>query len=567
MSRIMGARSLSSDSCRSLSSRSSLFQRSSAQIPSEFERQVRRVCKSGELNLEGALFYFDKLIETRPIPSIDTFNHVLGSVSKLRAYSEVLSMYKKIRYEGANSDLYTSNIVINAFCHLRKIDYGIGVLGDIMKRGLEANSVTVATLVKGLCSEGKVFDAVQVFDKMSKSGFREDRGCEASARSSYVLIIHSLVKNCSVDRAMVVFRKMIDNGFAPGVIVFGNLINGLSSSGRLREALELFDEMVTRGISPDVIIYSSLIRGYCKLGMWGEVAKTIQKMAREGVSPNVYTYNILIDSLCKVKEVNEAIEVFESMLDQGIEPNIYIYNSLLTGLFTVKRSNDAAELFVSLRQGNLRPDVVTYSTMIVGYFKHGETKEALKLLREMIQEGLKPDEFTYTILIHYASQSGDLQAAQGIFDSAYKSGQSQVLVSSPSCGALLNGLIKNGKLEEARIKFDEILGLGLVPDVVTYNIMLHGLCKSKKLSEARELLVDMEAKGCSPDAISFNTVIWGFLKGGEIEDAVQLLESMLERNFSPDKGIKSKLSRILADSKGCRTLQALVDVYGKEMFE
>lgn len=73
------------------------------------------------------------------MPLIDSFNHLLALVSKLKSYLTVFSLYRKLNYLGVRSDLYILNISINCYYHLRLIKCGSCLLGEIMKRGYEPN--------------------------------------------------------------------------------------------------------------------------------------------------------------------------------------------------------------------------------------------------------------------------------------------------------------------------------------------------------------------------------------------------------------------------------------------
>ncbi|CDY49295.1 BnaC01g22460D [Brassica napus] len=211
---------------RSLSSLSSLFKsrtqkyvhRNTVLIQSELEVEVRRECKTGHLKLEKALLYFEKLVETRPMPLVDTFNHLLGSVMKLKGASEVISMYKRMKHHGVDPGLYTSNILINAFRHLEKIEYGFCVLSDVLKRGLEPDLVTVDSLVCGLCSQGRVIDAVKVFDEMSERGVKSDA-------TLYGTIIGKLCGAGETGMAVDLHRRMMATGCEGNSVTYGFIIS------------------------------------------------------------------------------------------------------------------------------------------------------------------------------------------------------------------------------------------------------------------------------------------------------------------------------------------------------
>ena len=69
--------------------------------------------------------------------------------------------------------------------------------------------------------------------------------------------------------------------------------------------------------------------------------------------------------------------------------------------------------------------------------------------------------------------------------------------------------LTDGKLEEAWELFDKILEIGLVPTVVTYNVLIDGHCKENKLNNAFEILNRMEKSGCKPNVRTYNELING----------------------------------------------------------
>ncbi|RZC63437.1 hypothetical protein C5167_025221 [Papaver somniferum] len=136
---------------------------------------VRDECKYGRIKkLDDGLKYFNQLISERPLPSIVTFCHILGSLTKIGCYSDVILLYKKMHCFGVNPDIYTLSILINCFCRLGKVDHGFCLLGDILKRGYLPNVITFTTLIKGLCLQEKIDSAYKVFDRMTKTGVRPD---------------------------------------------------------------------------------------------------------------------------------------------------------------------------------------------------------------------------------------------------------------------------------------------------------------------------------------------------------------------------------------------------------
>ena len=67
------------------------------------------------------------------------------------------------------------------------------------------------------------------------------------------------------------------------------------------------------------------------------------------------------------------------------------------------------------------------------------------------------------------------------------------LLTINSC--LIDGLCKISKLKIARELFQSLPRAGLMPNVVTYDILIRGLCNDGQMDEVHDLFFDMEAKG------------------------------------------------------------------------
>ncbi|GFY84977.1 hypothetical protein Acr_03g0017510 [Actinidia rufa] len=150
-------------------------------------------------------------------------------------------------------------------------------------RGFEPDSVTVGTLVKGMCMVGEVMNAVKLFDKMS------EKGVEGEV-FTYGILINGLCKSRETGLALELHRKMLKRNGKANVLTYSMIIESLCKGGLINEALEMFSDMKRVKIAPDVVVYSSLINGFCKLGRMMEAMNVFNEMADQGISANVKKY-------------------------------------------------------------------------------------------------------------------------------------------------------------------------------------------------------------------------------------------------------------------------------------
>ncbi|PKI01119.1 hypothetical protein CRG98_049640, partial [Punica granatum] len=81
-----------------------------------------------------------------------------------------------------------------------EVDLGFSALAKLIKLGLRPNSVTLNTLVNGLCSKGIISKAVMLADEMSSIGFEPNSVTRAT-------IIKGLVRTGKTDLAVRLIGK------------------------------------------------------------------------------------------------------------------------------------------------------------------------------------------------------------------------------------------------------------------------------------------------------------------------------------------------------------------------
>ncbi|GAY56632.1 hypothetical protein CUMW_173380 [Citrus unshiu] len=304
-------------------------------------------CKSGEVELNDALCFFNYMIHMQPTPFMPSFNSLLCALAG-----------KKYYFEHFDELLLQNEWVSDAFV----------ALGRILRKVFSPDVVTLGCLIRGLCMQGKVTEASRLFKKFVAFDCRPN----------------------------------------PNVICYASIIDGLCKDGFVNKARVLFLDMKGRGIYPDAFVYNSLIRVYCCAVNW-EDAKGNTSAALElheelvngngelGVicHPDVLSYCSIINSLCKDVLVDKAKELFLDMKSRGIIPDVVVYSSLIDGYCLMGRIDDARKLFVSIESEGYIPDTSSYNTLINSYSKIEKVEEALSLYEEMISKGVRPDVISY----------------------------------------------------------------------------------------------------------------------------------------------------------------------------
>ncbi|KAK1260051.1 Pentatricopeptide repeat-containing protein [Acorus gramineus] len=104
----------------------------------------------------------------------------------------------------------------------------------------------------------------------------------------------------------------------------------------------------------------------------------------------------------------------------------------------------------------------------------------------------------------------------------------------PNAVAMLDGLCKDGLVQEAMKLFGLMREKGTIPEVVIYTAVVEGFCKAAKYEDVKRIFKKMQDKGIQPNAFSYGVIIRGLVKGKQLEDSVEFCLEMLEAGHYPN---------------------------------
>lgn len=128
----------------------------------------------------------------------------------------------------------------------------------------------------------------------------------------------------------------------------------------------------------------------------------------------------------------------------------------------------------------------------------------------------------------------------------------------PNAVAMLDGLCKDGLIQEAMNLFGLMREKGTIPEVVIYTAVVDGFCKAQKFDDAKRIFRKMQSNGISPNALSYNILIQGFYKCNKLEDAIEYCVEMLEAGHSPNVTTFVGLVDGLCREKGIEEAQSVI---------
>ncbi|KAJ1283950.1 hypothetical protein BS78_03G166500 [Paspalum vaginatum] len=128
----------------------------------------------------------------------------------------------------------------------------------------------------------------------------------------------------------------------------------------------------------------------------------------------------------------------------------------------------------------------------------------------------------------------------------------------PNAVAMLDGLCKNGLVQDAMKLFGLMREKGAIPEVVIYTAVVDAFCKAAKLDDAIRIFRKMQGNGVIPNAFSYWLLIQGLYKGGRLDDSVGFCVEMFESGLAPNAETFVGLVDAVCKTKGVDEGEKLV---------
>ncbi|XP_051130122.1 pentatricopeptide repeat-containing protein At4g38150-like [Andrographis paniculata] len=173
--------------------------------------------------------------------------------------------------------------------------------------------------------------------------------------------------------------------------------------------------------------------------------------------------------------------------------------------------------------------------------------ERFKLSFESKQEHPNPkSEMVNRTDLDGKSETAETASAPEDADEIFKKMKETGLI--PNAVAMLDGLCKDGLVQEAMKLFGMMREKGTIPEVIVYTAVVEGFCKACKFDDAVRIFKKMQSNGVVPNVFSYQVLIRGLYSGKRLDDAHRFTLEALEAGHSPN----------------LETFTGLVDAYCRE---
>lgn len=473
-----------------------------------FNMYISALCMVG--NLDGALYWFDRMRNLGCIPSLFTYNTLIKCFCQEGHFQYPKSLIELMEGKGIVADQATYLVIINECCKQGDLELAFHFMDDMDGRGMKPGVAIYDSIIGCLSRKKRILDAENMFKRMLEAGVDPDEVV-------YSTMINGYLNNGREIEAHQLFKNMVDNSIRPSLHSYTALISALVKRNMTKKGCEYLDRMLRDGLLPNAVLYTSLISNYLNKGRLEFAFRLVDLMSKNKIAfDNVY-YISLLGGLCRnimtIREKwhfpgRESDMEREELFDLLHKNTIALKeNSLRVSAYSFEEKKCFTMKWIQniIRETSfMESNLYLYNSILSVYYcaeRMQEPYDHLELMQSRLElmqrEGLCPNQVTYTILMDGHLRSGDIDGGIGIFN---------------------------------KMNAD-----GCLPDRLAFNTLLRGLCKAGRLIDALSLSYAMHKRGFFPNKVSYDSLLNCFCASDLGNDAFKIFEEMVALDYMPCK--------------------------------
>ncbi|KAF5772269.1 putative tetratricopeptide-like helical domain superfamily [Helianthus annuus] len=438
-----------------------------------------------------------------------------------------------VLHEG-NALLWSLMLVCYVRCNL--LDDALDVFDKMPVRDIVAWTALISGFSK---TDGGLEKALEFFCLMRRRGEAEAneftldcviRVCGRLDALREGMTVHGLVIKCGfefehwISGALIEFYcacKAIDDGKKvyrglsnPGISSSNSLIEGLVEMGRIEEAESVFNTLVEK----DPSTYNLMIKAYSLVNRFEDSVELFFKMPRKVLA----SFNTMISVYSRNRDLNKACALFEAMKE---ERDIVTWNSMISGYIHNNQHENALNLYKTMHTLSIKGCRSTFSSLFHACSCLGSLQMGKLLHAQLAKTPLTWNVYVGTSLVDMYSKCGSVNDARLSF----------ISIVNPNVAAytaLINGYAHHGMCTEAILLFENMVNIGVKPNVVTFVGVLSACAHAGRVNDGMKFLHQMKENYNITPTIEHFTYAVDFLgQSGRIRDAEELISKM---PFEPD---------------------------------
>lgn len=483
-----------------------------------------------------------ELMKRRNVPwDFRLFNAVCIEVAKNGEIEELMKWIEKMKGVGLQPDHSIIDPAVFGWL-TRKDENTLKKTEELIERAnTKLGRLGYQSIIKHLLSKDQFEEAERWYERMSEDKIVVDP-------PFFTVLLETLAERKNEEEIKKWMGKMEKCGIRSNHIHFRAMIEVLLKGGSEEMANRLKGEMEKEGIPADEVVYRAFIAAAVKRKDEEKVLFWLKEMKEKRVKATSITQTTIAAMNVENKEL-------EKMIGHLKKQEKYTMNTSAIRHANLADPKGAMEVVGKMKEKGVKPDAVTYTAVVVGHAKRGDFDSCRKVINQMVKEGVQPTISTFSAIIGEVMKSNeDLEWW------LHEMERLEVKMDAKFINAILNSLVKKGKLEEVPKWIMKMKELGLKPDLITFNSFLVMLAKKRSETiKVKKWLDIMKQDGTKPDSSTYNSIMSAYYAMWDVEKAEYWKEEMIKDGIAPDIFTYGMWIKNAAEKKEVERVKSLLE--------
>ncbi|CAK9141940.1 unnamed protein product [Ilex paraguariensis] len=380
-----------------------------------------------------------------------------------------------------------------------------------IKYGFIADNFLQNSLIDAYAKSGMLAAAEKLLEKLS---------CRDVV--SWTTVISGCVYNGMVERALILFSRMQQDGVMPNEVTILSILQACSEINNWQIFRWIHGIIIKAEWYRNALVMNSLVEMYSTNGYFEEGIKVYCGFCftGEGAYVGPETIATLLQGCAHSCCLNLGEEIHGYLIKHGFLPSTVVENSLIH----MYGENDRVDYAYQVFTGMSNKDLISWNTMITCLVKNEKLAEALSLLRMIHATGARdnvfPDFITMLMSIQVCSKLSSLLMGEIIHGYITRIGMLQYIFVQNS---LIDMYAKSGRINFAAKIFEEMEER----DLGSWNSMIAAYGINGNGSSALRIFAELKKSGIyEPNGITFTNVLCACAHAGLVHEGLEIFNCM-----------------------------------------
>ncbi|CAA0405072.1 unnamed protein product [Arabidopsis thaliana] len=348
----------------------------------------------------------------------------------------------------------------------------------------------------------------------------------------------------------MIHTLVVKSGYVCDVVVASSLVGMYAKFNLFENSLQVFDEMPER----DVASWNTVISCFYQSGETEKALELFERMESSGFEPNSISITVALSACSRLLYLERGKEIHRKYVKRGFELDEYV-NSALVDMYG---KCDCLEMAREVFQQMTRKSLVAWNSMIKGYVAKGDSKSCVEFFNRMIVEGTRPSQTTLTSILMACSRSRNLSHGKfvhgyvvrsvvdadiylncSLIDLYFKCGEANLAETVfsktqkevvESWNVMISGYVGVGNWFKAVEVYDQMVSVGVKPDVVTFTSVLSACSKLAALEKGKQIHMFISESSLETDELLMSALLDMYSKCGNVEEASRIFNSIPKKD-------------------------------------